>query len=139
MDKLENKIRPLTKLEEICEDSADVILNLFNESDTSISKVFEWKQDDYEGSAFVVYKYDKQYFHLTERFGSCPGCDDWLASSTHQRLLMIEIICDDIVDNMVDNLQEVDKAINWDFRHPELCNKWQLFYQTYTKSLNSDI
>lgn len=57
------------------------IRQMFTENVNSPVKVFEWIEEDYQGSMVVVYKYNFQgelfYLVFTGSFGSCSGCDAW--------------------------------------------------------------
>lgn len=46
--------------------------------------VFSWKEEDYQGSILVIYKYKAYYLYLESRFGSCSGCDSWLSATDHE-------------------------------------------------------
>jgi hypothetical protein len=45
--------------------------------------VFSWKEEDYQGSILVIYKYKYCYLYLESGFGSCSGCDSWLSATDY--------------------------------------------------------
>lgn len=58
--------------------------DLFNDDKDAPELVFHWREEDYQGSIFVVYEYTFKnvlyYLYISSGYGSCSGCDSWLAA-----------------------------------------------------------
>jgi hypothetical protein len=112
-----------------CYDCGDAILSFFT---PAVKCVFEWKEDNYSGSAFTVYFYKGKYFYLYDTFGSCDYCDEYMGN----HYVYVEDIKDDIRHRteFVDSIHEITFPYESDYRHPDLIHGWT----TTLKDLGGD-
>lgn len=43
-------------------------------------------EDDYQGRAYALYRFEGLWFVVQTYFGSCSGCDDWMDSSSAEHV-----------------------------------------------------
>lgn len=100
-------------------DIADVIENLFY-PDRGVTVIMSEKEDDYNGTAFVVYEYKGKYFYLQEFFGSQ---DDWTYGSIENKSEDIEWFKKSIAENVVENIHEITVPLEG-YISPDIRDAW---------------
>lgn len=118
-------VRSNHELSNICDDMGDVILNLF---DDEVKTLFSYKEDDdYQGSACVVYEYMNKYIWLYESFGSCSGCDGWAQGDDYSHEDTLNVLFNTISDNIVDHLYEISFPYESDYMNCDFMAEWAEF------------
>ena len=93
------------------------ILNLFIISQHSPFKIFEWKEEDYQGSIFCIYKmnYLNSVYYICVKggFGSCSACDMFRHCNENNLSLdnYIKKTFDDI--KIITKLKDIYKQYPW--------------------------
>lgn len=91
-------------------DCGDAILSLFT---PAVTLVFEWKEEDYSGTAFAVYMYKRKYFYLSAIFGSCDDVDvDELKYDIMHRTTFVH------------SIHEITFPFESKHTHPDLVQAW---------------
>ena len=97
-------------------DTGDAFCNMFDES---VEKVFEWDEQDHQGTVMVVYKFEGIYFYGYASYGSCSGCDEWMAGDESSRSRQLQRMFDHL--DQAENLWEI--CLNR-YHHPRLRYEW---------------
>lgn len=117
MELLQSHVKPLGEIGGY--DAGEAVLEMF---DDRVVKVFEWREDNYQGRVFVVYELGGMYFYAYAHFGSCSGCDDWIDAQPKHKTYFVETTLKEFVG--VNCLKDIvlDR-----YTHPELRSKWDEF------------
>lgn len=114
-----------------CGNSCSVYSNLFYEP---VERIFYWREEDWQGSLFVVYRLRIQdsadcYAYVMGYFGSCSGCD-YIEGTKHAHELNLKVknIFNDIQFTKDIQSIELGKCV-----HPDLLQNWKdyLDYVTF--------
>lgn len=98
--------------------SSDVFCNLFN---SSVQKLWEYIERDYQGKFAVVYYYKNWYIFTSGDFGSCGGCDEF--AENDEPIDYNELISRFTI---VDKISDITLSIS-DTYHKELWSSFQSF------------
>ena len=98
-------------IEKTCYNAGEVILNMF---DKHVKILESFIEEDYQGSSYAIYEYKHHYFYLSESFGSCSGCDEWIDRSVKCHMSYINRIVSNIF--LYKNLWEIPLDIS--YAHP---------------------
>ena len=112
---MENELRQhllrIKDIEKTCFNACDVLYEMFDEH----VKILEsYNEDTYHGSSYVIYEYKQHYFYVSESFGSCPGCDEWIENNSENHVAYIDRIVSNII--LYKNLWEIPFDIY--YSHP---------------------
>jgi hypothetical protein len=82
-----------------------------------VKMVFYWCEEDYQGSLFVIYKYENKYIYIHGGFGSCEVCDGFPQSEDSLRKIFRNLeICD--------NIENIELA---EYSHPDLVKDFEKY------------
>jgi hypothetical protein len=81
-----------------------------------VERIFFWKEEDFSGSLFVIFKFENFYITVYGNYGSCPECDDIEGLEDPDELY--EKIQD--VFNNIQVYHSLNEIEIIDFYHPEL-------------------
>jgi len=88
--------------------------NLFKEP---VKMGFYWCEEDYQGSLFVIYKYENKYIYIHGGFGSCEVCDGFPQSEDSLRKIFRNLeICD--------NIENIKLS---EYSHPDLVKDFEKY------------
>jgi len=120
LETLKSHVKPLTSIDAY--DEGEAILCMFDEH---VHKVFEWREDNYQGSVFVVYKLDDMFIYGHGSFGSCSGCDSWIDATPQQKQTVLEDLL-----NGFQSVHQISDIAFGKYIHSELRQAWYDFVRT---------
>lgn len=120
---LYQQIKPIETLHNECEDSSDVVLKMFTDK---VETIYSYREEDYAGEVYVVYKYKGKYFDIIEEFGSCDHSDGWIAMERDcdKRERLLASLKDVIAKNVVDHLNEITYPLSTPYINPKIKTGW---------------
>ena len=91
-----------------------------------VEKIFEWIEEDYQGFIVVIYAYCNKYITVTDNFGTCELCDEWMEYECGKNSVKANYIKK--IFNSIEIFETKEKVIDSllnDYSHPELKEKLQ--------------
>jgi hypothetical protein len=117
LDEIYAQFRSYDEIHEQDYGVGDILISLFKD-DSDVETIYSYKDDDYSGEAFVVYKYKEKYFYLQEYFGSCDGCDNWMNSRT------LDSFKQGIENSICDHIHEITYPFEDEYCNPQIYCDW---------------